>query len=140
MSVAFLRSEDVHYCNLVMPRENAWDVLNELGNLNALHFIDNDEFSRPFANFIKRCEEVNARLQYIEAEMKKFGKEILRCPDVKEFLTYIRNLMESRKKADHTYLEEVETEVEEKAKQVSEQIKYLLLILISQWAHCFESL
>lgn len=124
MTVPFLRSEDVHYCNLVMPRENAWDILNELGSLNALHFIDQDEFSRPFANFIKRCEEINAKLQYIEAEMKKFHKSVLKCPDINEFLVYLRNLMESRKKADHTYLEEVEAEVDEKVQQLQEQIKY----------------
>jgi len=123
MSVPYLRSEDVHYCNLVMPRENAWDILNELGHLNALHFIEQDEFSRPFANFIKRCDELNAKLQYIEAEMKKFNKIILPCPDVSEFLVYIRNLMDTRKKADHTYLEEVENEVEEKVKQLTDQIK-----------------
>ena len=123
MSLPFLRSEDVHYCNLMMPRENAWDILNELGHLNALHFIDQDEYARPFANFIKRCEEINIKLQYIETEMKKFNKPILKCQDVNEFLVYLRNLMESRKKADHTYLEEVEGEVEEKTKQLADQIK-----------------
>lgn len=124
MSLPYVRSEDVHYCNLMMPRENAWDVLNELGHLDALHFIDHDNYSRPFANFVKRCDDIRTRLEYIEAEMKKFNKPIFKCPDVNEFLVYLRNLMESRKKADHTYLEDVEAEVEKKATQLIDQIKY----------------
>lgn len=123
MSMPFLRSQDIHYCNLMMPRENAWDILNELGHLNALHFIDQDEYSRPFANFIKRCDETLVRLQYIESELKKFNKPIFKCPDINEFLIYMRNLMEARKKADHTYLEDVEAEIEDRCKQLSEQIK-----------------
>jgi V-type H+-transporting ATPase subunit a len=30
------------YYNLVMSRESAWECLNELGELNALHFIEMD--------------------------------------------------------------------------------------------------
>ena len=39
MSVIF-RSKTMGYYNLVMPRESSWEILNEIGNLDSLHFID----------------------------------------------------------------------------------------------------
>ena len=34
------RSEKMGYYNLVMSREGAWEILNELGEISSLHFID----------------------------------------------------------------------------------------------------
>jgi len=49
------------YYNLVVPRESAWDVMNELGRISSLHFVDYNPLipmiNRPFANYIKRCED-----------------------------------------------------------------------------------
>lgn len=46
------------YYSLVLPRESAWDVMNQLGELDSLHFVDYDSnlpmINRPFANYIKR--------------------------------------------------------------------------------------
>lgn len=126
MTLPYFRSEDVHYYNLIMPRENAWEILNQLGELDALHFVENESganFARPFANFIKRCEEINVKLNFIDEHMKKFDKNIIKCSDHKEFLVYLKNWLSLRKKPEHTYLEEVENEVDEKTKQLNEQIK-----------------
>jgi V-type H+-transporting ATPase subunit a len=61
------------YQLVVMPRESAWEILNELGNLSSLHFVDHDPslplINRPFANYIKRCEEVAIKLDMIGKEM-----------------------------------------------------------------------
>ena len=38
--VHLFRSEEMGYYNVVIPRESAWDVLNVLGELDCLHFID----------------------------------------------------------------------------------------------------
>ena len=40
---SFFRSEEMNLYYLLMPRENAYNVLNKLGNLDLLHFIDADE-------------------------------------------------------------------------------------------------
>ena len=34
------RSEKMGFYNLVMSRESAWYLLNELGSMSNLHFID----------------------------------------------------------------------------------------------------
>jgi V-type H+-transporting ATPase subunit a len=46
------------YYSLVVPRESAWQVMDEMGNLDCLHFDDHEPsrplINRPFANYVKR--------------------------------------------------------------------------------------
>jgi len=45
---------------LIMPIENAYEVLNVLGRLELLHLIDSDAESsvltRPYRHYIERCD------------------------------------------------------------------------------------
>jgi hypothetical protein len=34
------RSETVGYYHLLIPNESAWEILNEIGNLSAIDFVD----------------------------------------------------------------------------------------------------
>lgn len=56
--MSFWRSQTMGYYNLVVPRESAWNVMNELAELDCIHYIDHDPLlpiiNRPFANYIKR--------------------------------------------------------------------------------------
>ena len=69
------------YYNLIISRESAWEVMNQLGDLDCIHFIDADPtlplLNRPFANSIKRyakiksnvhdsCDEALERIKYVE--------------------------------------------------------------------------
>ncbi len=36
----FFRSETMGLYHLILPSESSWNILNELGNLSLLHFID----------------------------------------------------------------------------------------------------
>lgn len=54
----FYRSKPMKYYNLLVPRESAWEVMNDLGAIDSIHFVDYDPtlpmINRPFANYIKR--------------------------------------------------------------------------------------
>lgn len=123
--MSLFRSERMGYYNLVMPRESAWDVLNELGEKSCLEFIDQNPnepaFGRPFSNTIKRCEEIELHLKGIEDLMKKFEMPIEKCRDANEFLNNLNRFLLTRNKAENTLLEEIEIEIEAKAKAVHEQ-------------------
>ena len=60
--MSLFRSEKMGYYTILMPREHAWEVLNQLGELNALQFVDLNAdqpmFNKPYANFLKRCDEM----------------------------------------------------------------------------------
>ena len=34
------RSESLEYYHLLLPSEQSWEILNKLGNLSKIHFID----------------------------------------------------------------------------------------------------
>jgi hypothetical protein len=38
--MSLLRSERMEYYHIVMPRENSWSILSELGDISAMQFID----------------------------------------------------------------------------------------------------
>lgn len=62
------RSEEIRFYNLVIPGESAWEILDQLGELSSLHFVNPQEqqgisnYAKPFAKQIKRCEEVLAKV------------------------------------------------------------------------------
>lgn len=88
--MSLLRSDTMGYFNIVIPRESAWEVLNELGNVESVEFLDQNSneshLSRPFTPAIKRTEEVLNHIASIQADMMKYKKDITRCEDVPRFL------------------------------------------------------
>lgn len=38
--MSFFRSETMSYYQLIIPRESAWYVLNELGKVNTVEIVD----------------------------------------------------------------------------------------------------
>lgn len=124
--MSLFRSEIMSYCNLVLPRENAWEILNELGELSALHFVDQDPnsafFSRPFSNFIRRCDDLRLKIDYIESQMKIFSKNIKKCENYPFFLKNVRNFLSKRERAEKGYFEEIENDIFEKAEQLASHL------------------
>lgn len=51
---------------VTMPKDDAWFIMNELGNLGSVHFMDLNKgeqtFHLPYANQIRRCDETLRRL------------------------------------------------------------------------------
>ena len=40
--MSFYRSKEMEFYHLVIPRESAWKVVNSLGFLDMIHFVDHD--------------------------------------------------------------------------------------------------
>lgn len=56
--MGLFRSEDMSLYEITIPKDNAWDIMNELGNLNCIHFMDLNKteqvFNLEYAPLIKR--------------------------------------------------------------------------------------
>jgi hypothetical protein len=106
------RSEEMSYFQLSMSRETSWETLNELGDLSCLQFIDQDPqtaaFARPFADHIKRIDELEIKVNLIANEMKRFGKPVLPFQDVNKFLPELKGFLNNRNLQENTYFEEIE--------------------------------
>jgi len=73
MSGSLFRSELMCRCQLYLPPEAAYNCVAELGELGLVQFVDvNPEvsaFQRQFVSEIKRCEEMERKLRFIETEV-----------------------------------------------------------------------
>lgn len=69
------RSEIMRLYQLTVPKDDAWNVMNEFGDVGLAHFIDlnKDEspFTLPYTTQIKQCEESERKLNYLLDQCKK---------------------------------------------------------------------
>lgn len=124
---SFLRSSPMKLYSLRLPRETAFTVINHLGELSLLHFMDSSPespmFSRYYSKSIKRCEECLLKLEDLTQIMHKFKKSPKKLDDIPKFLIEFRGMIKSRNKPETSYLDEVENEINEKYEQLQEQLK-----------------
>ncbi|XP_031788196.1 V-type proton ATPase 116 kDa subunit a isoform X2 [Nasonia vitripennis] len=94
---AMFRSEEMALCQLFIQPEAAYLSVSELGETGTVQFRDlNGDvnyFQRKFVNEVRRCDEMERKLRYIEAEVQKDGvpiednlKELPRAPNPREII------------------------------------------------------
>ena len=63
------RSELMELYRVIIPKDDAWKVVEALGNIDSAHFVDlnQDEqpFGLPYATRIKLCEAAEKRIEYL---------------------------------------------------------------------------
>lgn len=96
---SFFRSEEIELYCLLIPRENAYKLVSQLGDKDLFHFIDSDphahSFNRLYSKQTKRCEELLKKVDEIGCIMKKYDYDHgLGKGDVSNFL----NLLEIKRK------------------------------------------
>ncbi|CAI2384126.1 unnamed protein product [Moneuplotes crassus] len=124
--MGIFRSEDMDLYEIHIPKDAAWEVMNRLGDIGIMHFInlnkDEQVFNLTYAPFIKRCEETDKRITLIEQECKRHHVSIVKPKSVQEFLWSINNLQESNKSGE-LFFESIEQDICEKEQFVKDQTK-----------------
>jgi V-type H+-transporting ATPase subunit a len=127
--MGLFRSEDMALYEISIPKDNAWDIMNVLGKLNALHFIDLNVHEQPFnltfAHWVKRCDDTLRRISFIKEECIRLNVTLQKPKDAQSFLENINAVYRNRKKSSSFYFEEIEQEVKSKEAFISEQINIL---------------
>jgi hypothetical protein len=105
-----------------MPQPDGWSVLNNLGMISKLEFVDKNEevpsFGREYANYVKRIEESIAKLANVEKLLVKFNVLYETAKEYQPFYHGLNLKLKSRMSEPHTYLEENQALIDEKHKQV----------------------
>ncbi|XP_076258216.1 V-type ATPase subunit a family protein Vha100-2 isoform X2 [Rhynchophorus ferrugineus] len=82
---AMFRSEKMALAQLFIQPEAGYHAISELGETGCVQFRDLNEdvnvFQRKFVAEVRRCDELERKLRFIEAEIKK---DNVRIPDVHE--------------------------------------------------------
>lgn len=78
---SLFRSEEMTLCQLFLQSEAAYACVSELGELGLVQFRDLNPdvnaFQRKFVNEVRRCDEMERKLRYLEKEIKKDGIPLL---------------------------------------------------------------
>ncbi|XP_044726479.1 V-type proton ATPase 116 kDa subunit a1 isoform X3 [Chrysoperla carnea] len=78
---SLFRSEEMALCQLFLQSEAAYACVSELGELGLVQFRDLNPdvnaFQRKFVNEVRRCDEMERKLRYLEREIKKDGIPML---------------------------------------------------------------
>merc|ERR1711881_644297 len=72
---SLFRSEEMALCQLFLQSEAAYNCVSELGELGIVQFEDLNPdvnaFQRKFVNEVRRCDEMERKLRFLERELKK---------------------------------------------------------------------
>ncbi|KAF4527178.1 hypothetical protein B566_EDAN006104 [Ephemera danica] len=78
---SLFRSEEMALCQLFLQSEAAYACVSELGELGLVQFRDLNPdvnaFQRKFVNEVRRCDEMERKLRYLEKEIRKDGIPML---------------------------------------------------------------
>ncbi|XP_048779832.1 V-type proton ATPase 116 kDa subunit a 1-like isoform X2 [Ostrea edulis] len=82
---SLFRSEEMTLCQLFLQSEAAYACVSELGELGLVQFRDLNPdvnaFQRKFVNEVRRCDEMERKLRFLEKEIKKDGIPMLDTGD-----------------------------------------------------------
>ncbi|CAP23708.1 Protein CBR-VHA-6 [Caenorhabditis briggsae] len=81
------RSEHMKLCQIFFQSESAYQCVAELGELGMAQFIDLNEeqnsYQRKFVNEVRRCEEMDRKITFVEDEI---NKDLVPIPDYNDHI------------------------------------------------------
>ncbi|CAD6191345.1 unnamed protein product [Caenorhabditis auriculariae] len=78
------RSEEMRLCQMILVKEAAYECIAEMGKCSNVQFIDLNAdistYARTFVNQIRRCEELERKLRFLERQVIDCVPEIIPQP------------------------------------------------------------
>lgn len=103
---------------VTIPKDDAWSVVEALGNTDSAHFIDlnkNEQpFNLPYATRIKLAEETERRIHYLIQKCNELRIRIYRPKSAEFFANKIAQLQEDKGKGKDMLFDAIETDVADK--------------------------
>ena len=105
------RSEAMRLYQLTVTKDDAWDTMNELGDLGIVSFLDlNKEespYNLPYTTQVQDCEKAERRLQYLLDQCKRMLVQVNKPDNVDSFIEQINKIRNDKKMALNLLLEEI---------------------------------
>ena len=115
------------YYNIIIPYDQAWEVLNKLGKLSAVQLIDQNSdkavFNRSYASQIRRCEEAERRLRFLAQEQERFKVPVTAPRDPALVIDMIDGDLRASKTPAQTHFENLENHLEDLENSLISQLK-----------------
>lgn len=122
----FFRSADMDLCEISIPKDNAWEIMDTLGSQEILHFIDLNKdqqvFTLVYASRIKRCDEILRKLTtVIEAEANRMKFPMVVPADLNRLKKTMKQQTRFKRRTPQGIFELIEEEVNKHTKLIEEQ-------------------
>jgi hypothetical protein len=114
--MSIFRSEDMGLFTLNVDKNFSWDVMESLGRMSCLHFVDVNSkeqvYSRPYSAMVRRCDEAHRRIRYIESLCELYKRPLRNPRSVEVFMTNLQQSIADKGKDAMAYFEEIEQVLE----------------------------
>ena len=75
--------------------------MNHVGSMQSIMFVDlnneSNQFNRKFSSYVKKCDDVEHNIKFIEDEAKKFGVTPAHPTDVSSFKVWFDETIVKKK-------------------------------------------
>lgn len=123
------RSEIMELYRVTIPKDDAWKVVEALGNTDAAHFIDlnkNEQpFNLPYATRIKLCDETERKLLFLIQKCNEYRIKMFKPSSPAAFKAKIQQIEEDKHKASHLLFDAIEADVNDKEEFVQRMSKQI---------------
>lgn len=125
--MSIFRSEDMGLYTLSVDKNFAWDLMDSLGRLSCLHFVDvnNKEqlYHRPYSSMLRRCDDAVRRIRYMETLCEKYNKRLRPPSSVEGFQANLQQSIMSQGLDPMAYFEKLEVALEDAEKFLAQQLR-----------------
>lgn len=119
------RSEFMRLYQLTVPKDDAWEIMNDFGENSLSHFIDlnKDEqpYTLPYTPQVKACEESERKLQYLLDQCKKNNIKVTPPKSTEEFMNQLRRYKDNKKKAYNLLLDDMQKDIAQQESFIQDQ-------------------
>lgn len=92
-----LRSETMQLFQIQIKRDQDWDTMHQLFQLDCLHFVDINAHIQPhqllYADIVRRCDETYKKIVFCEDIFKNYQVP-MRAPENLATLDHLSSLMQ----------------------------------------------
>lgn len=118
-----LRSETVDKYKIIIPKENAWEVLNELGMIGNVEFVTpeghGNEREKQYHRMSKHAEEIMRQMSTIHEFLSEQKAEIRGCHNYDRYLSNIGRILRNSGHGHRSYFNHVGETVRQFAEDIA---------------------
>lgn len=109
-----------------IPKDDAWRVVEEIGNKHFAHFIDLNKTAQthmlPYGFRVKQCDETERRIGYLLSKSREYKVPIVKPRDPASLDKQIEAIANDRQCAINLLFDSVDQDIREKERFVQDQI------------------
>lgn len=112
-----LRSQDMSLYQLMISRDNSYDIINELLELDFLHYVPLNDHKQPhellYIDTLRRCEDTTRKIAFIETMYKDYCVQMQGPQSMEQLERAVQQIAEDKQCKTRQLIDKIEFEVQE---------------------------